>query len=91
MAVIRYWNPELKVSVQHSKSLDMEPRIILDFDGDVNDENEESVDRSQQILKAHNFAYDQLFEQLMKVEQGANAEELQSSLRQRSQQVAKEL
>ena len=31
----------------------------------------------QQVLKAYNFAYDELFEQLMKVEQGANADELQ--------------
>lgn len=92
MPVIRYWNPNLKMSVQHSKSLDMEPKIILDFDGADNNENEQNVNRKQQILMAHNFAYDQLFEQVMKVEQGANADELQNSLRQRSQQqVAKEL
>ena len=91
MPVIRYWNPELKVSVQHSKSLSMEPRIILDFgdeqnvDNDRNDgegENEENVNRGEQVLKAYNFASDELFEQLMKVEKGADAQQLQDSLRQ---------
>ena len=75
LPVIRYWNPSLNLSVAHSKSLDMEPRIILDFD-------EQSGDTSkQQILRAHNFASDELFEQLMRVEKGANAQKLQDSLR----------
>ena len=77
MPVIRYWNPDLKLSVQHSKSLDMEPRIIMEFED------------KEQVLKAYNFVHDELFEQVMQVEQGANAKQLQDSLRQKH--IAQEL
>eukprot|EP00485_Elphidium_margaritaceum_P024316 CAMPEP_0202712494 /NCGR_PEP_ID=MMETSP1385-20130828/41565_1 /ASSEMBLY_ACC=CAM_ASM_000861 /TAXON_ID=933848 /ORGANISM="Elphidium margaritaceum" /LENGTH=130 /DNA_ID=CAMNT_0049372553 /DNA_START=12 /DNA_END=404 /DNA_ORIENTATION=+ len=73
MPVIRYWNPDLRLSVKHSKSLDMEPRIVLDFTDD------DDGTRTQ-VLKAHNLPHDVLFEQVMQVEQGAIAEELQQSL-----------
>ncbi len=39
-----------------------------------------NINGNQQILKAYDFAHDELFEQLMQVEQGANANELQQTL-----------
>lgn len=84
MPVIRYWNPGMELSVQHSKSKETEPRLIMTFaDKTETVSDEEGNGRTTtQILRAHHFAHDELFEQLMKVEGGANAEQLQLSLKQ---------
>ena len=66
MTEIRYWNTDVKLSLQHAESLDMEPEFILRFEDlnqndDANkNEDEEIVNRKRQVLKAHNFAYDEL-------------------------------
>lgn len=77
----------MDLSVQHSKSKDTEPRIIMTFasksPSNANADGQEESDEktTTQTLKAYNFAHDELFEQLMEVESGANAEQLQNSLK----------
>eukprot|EP01084_Bolivina_argentea_P165592 287659_1 len=58
LPVIRYWNPDLKLSVQHHKSIDIEPKIVMKFndESERNDVNHD-INGNQQILKAYDFVH----------------------------------
>ena len=68
LPVIRYWNPEMKFEVNH-RAFEEEAQIVL-----------HKSENQSQILKPYNFVHDQLFDQIIQIENGANATLLQQSL-----------
>ena len=73
MPVIRYWNPKMEFNINH-RAFDEEPQIILHTNVSNDNKNEET---EKVILKPYSFIHDQLFEQIIEIEKGANPIALQ--------------